>query len=129
MTEIEVATGAREQMVDVSDELRRAVASSGVADGLCHVFCPHTTCGLAINEGDDPEVAADVLAHLSRLVPAGAAWRHAEGNADAHLKALLAGADLTLPVAGGVLRLGRWQAVFLCEFDGPRRRRLWVTVR
>ncbi|MGH7777269.1 MAG: secondary thiamine-phosphate synthase enzyme YjbQ [Candidatus Dormibacterales bacterium] len=129
MTEIEVATGARQQMVDISDELQRAVASSGVADGLCHVFCPHTTCGLAVNEGHDPEVAADILAHLSRLVPAGASWRHLEGNADAHLKAFLAGADLTLPVAGGVLRLGRWQAVFLCEFDGPRRRQLWVTVR
>ena len=128
MIELEVRTAAREEMVDVTARLRESVAGSGVADGLCHVYCPHTTCGVTVNEGADPEVARDVLDHLGRLVPRSGPWRHAEGNSDAHLKAVLTGSDLTLPVIGGTLGLGRWQSVFLCEFDGPRSRRIWVTV-
>ena len=128
MIELEVRTAAREEMVDVTARLRESEAGSGVADGLCHVYCPHTTCGVTVNEGADPEVARDVLDHLGRLVPRSGPWRHAEGNSDAHLKAVLTGSDLTLPVIGGTLGLGRWQSVFLCEFDGPRSRRIWVTV-
>ena len=128
MIELEVRTAAREEMVDVTARLRESVAGTGLADGRCHVYCPHTTCGGTVNEGADPEVARDVLDHLGRLVPRSGPWRHAEGNSDAHLKAVLTGSDLTLPVIGGTLGLGRWQSVFLCEFDGPRSRRIWVTV-
>lgn len=115
--------------MDVTARVQAVVAASGVGEGLCHLYCPHTTCGLAVNEGHDDDVRRDVIVHLAGLIPERGDWRHAEGNSDAHLKALLAGVDVTLPVARGRLRVGRWQAVFLCEFDGPRSRRIWVTVR
>lgn len=121
-------TSDREQMVDVTPQVEAQVGASGVREGLCHVYVPHTTCGVAVNEGADPDVQQDVLAHLRSLVPHEGSWRHVEGNSDSHLKAVLTGASAVLPVAAGRLRLGRWQAIFLCEFDGPRERTLWVTV-
>lgn len=127
-SELRVRTPAREAMVDVTSRVDGEVARAGVAEGLCHVYVPHTTCGVAVNEGADADVQRDVLSHLRELVPEEAAWRHAEGNSDAHLKAIFTGPGVTVPVAGGRLRLGRWQSVFLCEFDGPRDRELWVTV-
>lgn len=127
-SELHVRTPAREAMVDVTGQVEGEVARAGIGDGLCHVFVPHTTCGVAVNEGADPDVQSDVLAHLRELMPQEAAWQHAEGNSDAHLKAIFTGPGVVLPVAQGRLRLGRWQAVFLCEFDGPRERSVWVTV-
>ncbi len=106
--------------------MRAAVREGGSGSGLCVVFSPHTTCGVTVNEGFDPEVAADAVRHLGELVPRFRGWRHAEGNSDAHVKTMLVGATVTLPVEGGDLALGRWQRVFLCEFDGPRRRQLRV---
>lgn len=129
MSEFEVETRRREEMVDISDRIREAVRAEGVSDGLCLVYTPHTTCGVAVNEGHDPDVAADALQQLGRLVPRDGQWRHAEGNSDSHLKAILVGGDVTVPVRGGEPALGRWQAIFLCEFDGPRRRRVEVVVR
>ena len=129
MSEFEVETRRREEMIDISDRIREAVRAEGVSDGLCLVYTPHTTCGVAVNEGYDPDVAADALQHLTRLVPRDGQWRHAEGNSDSHLKAILDGGDVTVPVHGGEPALGRWQAIFLCEFDGPRRRRVEVVVR
>ncbi len=128
MTTISVRTGRREELLDVTAEVREAVRASGVTDGLCVVCSPHTTCGVTVNEGWDPAVAADALAHLHELVPRERSYAHAEGNSDAHIKTMLIGTSATLPVSGGELRLGRWQAVFLCEFDGPRERDLWITV-
>ncbi len=128
MKTIEVRTGRREEMVDVSDQVREIAGSSGVREGVCLVASPHTTCAVTLNEGWDPAVATDALGHLRQLVPREAGFEHAEGNSDAHLKAMLVGSSVALPVSGGALRLGRWQAVFLCEFDGPRQRELWVTV-
>ena len=128
MENITVATTERCQLVDITDEVRRAVRATGVRDGLCHLWCPHTTAGITVNENADPDVARDVLMGLARLCPLDAGWRHAEGNSDAHLKALLVGSSATLPVREGRLSLGTWQAVYLAEFDGPRTRQVVVTV-
>lgn len=128
MTVIEIPTDRREQMLDVTDEVQRRVASAGVQEGSCLLFSPHTTCAVTVNEGWDPDVVEDTLTHLRELVPQRGRWRHAEGNSDAHLKTMLIGPGVTLPVSGGRVRLGRWQKVFLCEFDGPRRRELWLTL-
>jgi secondary thiamine-phosphate synthase enzyme len=124
-----ISTERREQMVDITDHVQQEVGGSGVSDGLCHVFVPHTTSGVTINEGADPAVQHDFLEHLNELVPQAGQWRHAEGNSDSHIKAMLVGTSVTVPVAGGRLQLGRWQAVFFCEFDGPRDRSVWVQVQ
>jgi secondary thiamine-phosphate synthase enzyme len=124
----EVRTTRRAQMVNITERVAEAVEGSGVDDGTCHVFIPHTTAGVTINEGADPDVAADVESHLAELVPKEAAFDHAEGNSDAHIKTILVGPSCTAPVRGGKLALGTWQAVFLCEWDGPRTRRVEVAV-
>jgi secondary thiamine-phosphate synthase enzyme len=125
---LQVPTHRREEMVDVTQAVREAAAAAGVAEGLCLVYSPHTTCGVTVNEGWDPAVQADALQMARELVPRDRPFSHSEGNSDAHIKAILVGASATLPVTGGKLELGRWQAVFLCEFDGPRQRELWVSV-
>jgi secondary thiamine-phosphate synthase enzyme len=125
--ELSVSTRTREELVDVTGEVEAALAAAGVESGWCHVFTPHTTCGVTINEGADPDVRGDLLLHLRELVPRRGGWRHSEGNSDAHVKASLVGCQVTIPVVRGRLRLGRWQAVFLCEFDGPRERSVWVS--
>lgn len=127
--DFEVETRHREEMVDITERVREIVGRSGVGDGICLVYTPHTTCGVAVNEGYDPDVMGDLTRQLRELAPREAAWQHAEGNSDAHIKAVLVGGDVTLPISAGAPRLGRWQAVFLCEFDGPRRRTVQVVVR
>ena len=129
MNTLRVSSRQREEMIDVTDAVRGAVKAAGVEDGVCLVFVPHTTCAVTVNEGWDPDVQADALKLVRQLVPREAEFAHSEGNSDAHIKSMFVGASALLPVAGGELRLGRWQAVFLCEFDGPRDRELWVTVR
>lgn len=121
---LEVATRQREELVDVTREVEAALLRAGVSDGLCLLFVPHTTAAVTVNENADPDVRRDIVAFLRRLVPQDGAFAHAEGNSDAHIKASLVGPSLTLPVEGGRLRLGTWQGVYFCEFDGPRRRRL-----
>lgn len=129
MVQIELATTARSQMIDITEQVRQALVRLGVGgDGVVHVFCPHTTAGLLINENADPDVAADILAHLEHLVPWQGNWRHPEGNAAAHVRASLLGQSVWAPLEGGRLRLGRWQGIFFCEFDGPRRRTVWMQV-
>lgn len=126
---IELATSARSQMVDITGQVSRALEQAGVrGDGVAHLFCPHTTAGLLVNEGADPDVARDILAHLERLVPWEGPWRHAEGNAAAHVRASLVGSSVWVPLEAGRLQLGRWQSIFFCEFDGPRRRTVWIEV-
>ena len=127
-TTIEIATGEREQMIDVTRTVAAAIASSGLQDGIVTLFVPHTTAGVTIYENADPDVLADLLGWLRRHVPADPAFRHAEGNSDAHIKATLVGSSVQVPLGGGRLRLGRWQGIYLCEFDGPRRRQLEVVV-
>jgi secondary thiamine-phosphate synthase enzyme len=117
-----VRTGRREDMVDITDTLRALVREAGAADGVLHLWSMHTTCALTVNEGFDPDVVTDVVAFMRRLVPEDGGFRHAEGNSDAHIKVAMFGPGLTLLVEDGDLLLGRWQRVFLCEWDGPRQR-------
>ncbi len=128
MEVLRVKTVRRTQLVDVTDLVEKAVAKAGVASGLCHVFVPHTTAGVIINEHFDPDVAADLEGVFERLVPRSGPYRHAEGNSDSHAKAVLTGASQVIFVEKGKLVLGQWQGVFFCEFDGPRERKLWVKV-
>ena len=113
---------------NVTAEIEVVVRESGCVDGLCHLYVPHTTAGVLINEGDDPAVARDIEAALDRLVPHRGNYEHAEGNSDSHIKTALVGSSETVPIENGRLALGRWQAVFLAEFDGPRTRDLRVKV-
>lgn len=126
--EIEVQTGTRAQLVDITGKVAAEVERSGVQNGTCVIFVPHTTAGVTINENADPAVARDILVTLSRLVPETGDFRHTEGNSDAHVKASLVGFSVTVPVVRGRPALGTWQGIFLCEFDGPRRRRVLVGV-
>jgi secondary thiamine-phosphate synthase enzyme len=129
MPEMQFDTAAREQMMDITAEVARQVAASGIQAGVAHLWCQHTTAGLVCNEHADPDVARDVLLALGRLVADDWPYRHAEGNSPAHVKSILTGCQLTLPVREGRLALGRWQGIFLAEFDGPRRgRRVTLTV-
>jgi secondary thiamine-phosphate synthase enzyme len=115
-------------MVNITAEVSRLVAESGVKRGLCLIHAPHTTAGIVVQEGSDPDVVRDVLVNLERLVPEQGDYHHSEGNSDAHIKSLMTGAGQCLPVEYGKLQLGRWQAVFFCEFDGPRERTVWVQI-
>jgi secondary thiamine-phosphate synthase enzyme len=115
------ATTGREQLLDITQAVNKALADAGASEGFAHLWCPHTTAGLTVNEGADPDVAAALLSALRRIVPE-SGFRHAEGNSPAHVKAMLTGPWQQIAVKGGRLMLGRWQAVFLCEFDGPRDR-------
>ena len=124
----DVRTTRRAQLVDITQRVAEAVDRSGVREGVCHVFIPHTTAGVTINEGADPDVATDIESHLAEMVPKEAAFEHAEGNSDAHIKTMFSGPSCTAPVRDGKLALGQWQAVFLCEWDGPRARRVEVGV-
>ena len=113
--------------MDITGDVRRAVAELGLDEGAVLVYSPHTTAAIAVNEGYDPDVAADVQGWLRDRIPHRDGYAHAEGNSDSHIKAILTGGGQLLPVAGGELALGRWQAIFFCEFDGPRQREVWVT--
>ena len=124
----DVRTSRREEFVDVTRRVADAIAAGNVAEGVVVVSCPHTTAGITVNENADPDVTSDVLTGLARLSPLDAGWRHAEGNSDAHLKASLVGSSATLPIEGGRVSLGTWQAIYLAEFDGPRTRQVVVTV-
>ena len=128
MISFEVTTGSRTELVDVTGRVQDSVARSGVREGVCFVSVPHTTAGVIVNEACDPDVAVDINAALGRLAPAGAGYAHSEGNSDAHIKSALVGTCQSIPVADGRLALGRWQGVFFCEFDGPRRRECRVQV-
>ncbi|MGC2828989.1 MAG: secondary thiamine-phosphate synthase enzyme YjbQ [Candidatus Acidiferrum sp.] len=128
MEVLRVKTARRTQLVDVTGEVERAVAKSGVASGVCYVYVPHTTAGVMVNEHFDPDVATDLEGVFERLVPRVGPYRHAEGNSDSHAKAALTGTSATIFVEEGKLALGRWQGVFFCEFDGPRERNMWVKI-
>lgn len=116
-------------MKDITSLVSREVEGSGLKEGLCLVFVPHTTAGVTINEGADPSVRQDILDFLTRLVPASGNYRHSEGNSDSHIKATLVGSSVSIPIEKGRLALGTWQSIFFCEFDGPRSRRVIVSLR
>ena len=128
MHSIQIKTGAKEAMIDITARLEELLESRETVSGLMTVYTPHTTTGLTINEGADPDVCRDILAHLRSMIPQHAGFRHAEGNSDAHIKATLFGSSVQVIVHEGRLMLGTWQRIFLGEFDGPRTRTIWVTI-
>ncbi len=132
MERIDLRTETRNVLVDITDDVATAVTALGVDEGAVLVHVPHTTAAVTVNEGYDPDVARDVLRRLEALAPhgvdtAGAPDRHDEGNSDSHLKVALLGSSTLVPVESGAPALGRWQRIFFCEFDGPRRRSVWVS--
>jgi secondary thiamine-phosphate synthase enzyme len=128
MNNIEIRTKAGEEFVDLTAEVERAVAASGIVGGICVVTVPHTTAGVTVNENADPDVRADLAMVLRKIVPGALPYAHGEGNSPAHAKASLVGSSVTLIVEDGKLQLGTWQGIFFCEFDGPRTRKAWVQV-
>lgn len=125
---IQVKTRNRNEMKDITAAVQDEVTHTGVQDGVCTVYVPHTTAGVTINEGADPAVCEDILNKLQDLVPPHAGYRHLEGNADSHIKASLMGSSVSVIVENGQLVLGTWQKVFFCEFDGPRTRKAFITL-
>lgn len=126
MKQFSVRTGSRTEMIDITHRIRSLLKESGVMNGICYVFVPHTTAAVTINENADPAVPQDILMELGKIVPLTDRYRHMEGNSDAHIKASLLGASEVVFVQGGELVLGTWQSVFFCEFDGPRTRKVMV---
>lgn len=127
--QITVATRSKTELVDISSEIERIVEDSGTKDGVCWVFVPHTTAGISINEGADPSVKRDILSRLDKLVPSGERYEHLEGNAPAHIKTSIVGSSETLIIENGRLLLGTWQSLYLCEFDGPRHRKVIIKIK
>lgn len=125
---INIKTNQREEFCDITDKLTEIVRLSGVIDGLCTVFVPHTTAALTINENADPDVVHDILGKLRRLIPEKDGYRHMEGNSDAHLKASLMGTSEQIIIKDGKLLLGTWQGLYFTEFDGPRLRKVYVSI-
>jgi len=125
---IEIQTQARTEFVDITAHIQRIVKQSGVEEGVCYAFVPHTTAGMTINENADPDVQRDMVMEMNKIVPFEDHYAHYEGNSAAHIKASLFGSSVTVFVENGSLVLGRWQGIYFCEFDGPRRRNLLVKV-
>lgn len=126
---ISLSSRSRDEFIDITDSVRQAVRKSAVREGLCLVYVPHTTAAVTINENADPSVPVDILGILSRIAPRNdPKYRHSEGNADSHVKSSVVGCSRLIPVADSDLVLGTWQAIFFCEFDGPRRRSVFVQV-
>jgi len=119
-----LSTARRMEFVDITGQLSEAVRQSGLSEGVLYVYNPHTTAGLTVNEGADPDVQSDILAVLEEIVPLKYPYRHAEGNSPAHVMASLVGASQVIFVSNGRLQLGTWQKIFFCEFDGPRQRKV-----
>ena len=129
MKEFAVETSQHTEFVEITDRLQKSVDDSGISEGVCIVVIPHTTAGVIVNENADPDVVADIIYALEQAGPwKSPHYRHGEGNTAAHVKSSLVGHSVTLPVRGGQLQFGTWQGVFLCEFDGPRTRKVWVSV-
>ena len=128
MHEVNIKTNKKEEFVDISTEISKIVLKSGIKDGILTTFVPHTTAGITINEGADPDVKKDILSALTRIVPGNENYAHREGNSPAHIKASIMGSSVTILLKEGRLALGTWQKVFFSEFDGPRQRKVWVTL-
>jgi secondary thiamine-phosphate synthase enzyme len=129
MMKYSLETRVHEELIDITSQVQEAVSASNTSEGLCTVFVPHTTAGITINENADPSVKQDILMALGRAVPDDLPYRHSEGNSPAHVKAGLMGSSVSVAISEGRLRLGTWQGIFFCEFDGPRRRRFFVHIR
>ena len=123
---LSVNTRNRSEMIDITSKVEEELSRSGLKDGVCFLFVPHTTAGITINESADPSVATDIQAMLNKLIPWEGSYRHLEGNSAAHIKSSLIGNSVMVFVESGHLKLGTWQGIFFCEFDGPRSRKLYV---
>jgi secondary thiamine-phosphate synthase enzyme len=128
VTKIDIKTRDKVDLVDVTAEVQNVVDRADITEGTCFIYCPHTTSGIVLNENWDSSVERDVAMILDRMAPQDLDYRHREGNAPAHAKSVLVGSDHFIFVQDGTLQMGRWQGVFLAEFDGPRSRTLWVKV-
>jgi len=124
--QIEIQTRAKVDLIDITDQIQNALGETGIEEGICFLFCPHTTAGLVLNENWDPSVEKDVAMLLDRMAPEGLPYRHGEGNSPGHIKSILVGTDHFLFIQKGHLQTGSWQGVFFAEFDGPRRRKIWI---
>lgn len=123
-----VKSSSREEFVDITDEVDNAVRDSGIKNGICFLYVPHTTAGITINEGADPSVKKDILNTLKKIAPYAAGYLHMEGNADSHIKATVVGSSVNVLIENGRLLLGQWQSIFFCEFDGPRARKVYLKI-
>ncbi len=128
MDDIHISTHSRTEMIDITRQVQALVNKSGISDGMCVVFVPHTTAAVTINENADPAVIRDMLAELDKIVPLQDGYSHSEGNSAAHIKSSLTGCSQTVLIENGTLQLGTWQSLFFCEFDGPRKRKVWVKI-
>jgi secondary thiamine-phosphate synthase enzyme len=128
MKEISVETHSRFEMIDITASVQKAAGEEKIEKGICLVYTPHTTAAITINENADPDVPRDILAALDRAVPFSANYRHAEGNSAAHVKSSLVGASELVIIENGRLVLGTWQSIFFCEFDGPRTRKVLISI-
>jgi len=125
---IAVSTHDTVEFVNIDRLVEKVVQANDVTEGICNIYVPHTTAGITINENADPAVREDIINELNRIVPFDDGYRHLEGNAAAHIKASLVGFSVSVPIQGGRLALGTWQSIYFCEFDGPRRRHIYVAV-
>jgi len=127
--ELKVKTNKRVEFVNITSEVEKIVEESKINNGICYVFVPHTTAAVTINEDADPDVVADIIAKLNDLIPKNESFfRHIEGNSDAHIKSSVIGASIEIFVNNGKLKLGTWQGIYFCEFDGPRHRNVWIKI-
>ena len=125
---INVSSSLRSEFIDITARIEKLVEASNISDGVCHLFVPHTTAAVTINEGADPSVKRDIITSLDKLIPHSGDYLHMEGNSDAHIKATLTGSSETVLIEKGSLLLGTWQSIYFCEFDGPRSRQLMVKI-
>ncbi len=123
---IEVKTQIKEDLIDITSQVRKEIVSSKIQNGLCLVYVPHTTAGVTINENADPDVRADILMAMKKLLPESLPYQHGEGNSPAHIKASLIGSSVTILIEDGRPFFGTWQGIFFCEFDGPRNRKVYI---
>ena len=128
LKEIAVQTNTQTQIIDITAQIQKVVRESGISEGLCCVFIPHTTAGVTINENADPSVKYDIIMELNKVIPLNDHYRHLEGNSTAHIKASIIGSSVNVPVENNNLLLGTWQGVCFCEFDGPRQRSVYVKI-
>jgi secondary thiamine-phosphate synthase enzyme len=125
---ISVNSRARCELIDITSEVRNIIRDEGVKDGVCYIYAPHTTAGITINEGADPDVKRDIIAALGRVFPQRGDYHHSEGNSDAHIKATLTGSSAVALIEDGAPVLGTWQSIYFCEYDGPRKRKVMVKI-
>ncbi len=123
---LSIQTHQREELIDITHHVMETVGSSGISSGICCVYVPHTTAGVTINENADPSVKSDILMAMKKIVPETLPYTHAEGNSPAHVKSTLVGPSLSLIIADGRPALGTWQGIIFCEFDGPRKRKIFI---